>query len=421
MSSSWIEWLGCLLVILAAVLPFGRFRSRVVLAFMSLVAAWLVGTAGALLIPALVGTAVLFGFSVLHPIWRRAGRAAAIGGALLSLLLCILFPPPRVPSLPGPHRIGTGTFELACGGATTPLVVQVWYPASPGAEGSPARWLSDEGLASTFLFHRLAQAPSRSIVGVPMLAQAAPFPVVFYEHSWMGNRLENIVQVEDLASRGFVVIAMDHPEQAARVRHSDHSITLGTLPGSPDFSSPESVAAFERTAAICLTQREWELGQIRQSLDRGDVPMLAHRLRLDRLGVFGFSFGGTTALHLCAHEPAFHAGVNEDGFFLSDMEPTGPFLFFDDDMPAWLLAPATEGETPEQTLIRESDRRIQRSLVDPRHERHILAGARHETFTDRLYLSPIPRLAKAGKLSVAEFRRQVTEPVGEFFMRELMR
>lgn len=45
----------------------------------------------------------------------------------------------------------------------------------------------------------------------------------------------------------------------------------------------------------------------------GDDPLLRGRLDLERIGIFGLSFGGGTTAHACQEEPLIKAGVSLDG------------------------------------------------------------------------------------------------------------
>ena len=342
---------------------------------------------------------------------------AAVGaGALLNFL----FPVPSPPPLPGPHAVGTLTFEIPAQGAAPRLLAQIWYPAANPSGGRPSPWLPDPALAPSFPFHRIARALARARIGAPLwTSPGANPPVIFYEHSWTGHRAENIAQVESLASQGFVVVAVDHPGQAARIRYADGAVVLTELRASVDFSSATGVAEFESTAGRCLTERASNVERVRASLENGAVPVLHDKINLDRLGVFGFSFGGTCALRLCARHPSFHAGANEDGLFLGDEMPRGPFLFFDQEMPAWLLANPAPGEDAGQALTRRAEAQILKALKQPDRHRVILDGATHESFNDRIFLSRYPRVAGAGNRPAAEIHGILSTRLAGFFSRHL--
>ncbi|BCU77665.1 dienelactone hydrolase family protein [Luteolibacter sp. LG18] len=410
----WPEWSACVAaaVSIAPGLRYARLRSFA--GALILLAVMVTGTATWFLLPALLAVALTLR-------WKRPPAvAAAICLIAGSSAACWLFPEPAAPPLPGPHGVGTRTLEIPGDKDTPALMLQVWYPSDDGGPHPAfAPWLPDPALAPAFPFHRLAGAKSRAWNEAVLSTRQARYPVVFYEHAWMGHRAENVAQVEDLASRGFVVIAVDHPGQASRVRHPDGTITPGTLPSIPDLSTNEAAVDFEARADGYLASRERDLARVKQRLIADIIPEWKGHLTLDRVGVFGFSFGGTTALRLCARDPWFHAGADEDGFFLGTEAPLGAFLFLDDEMPAWLLHPPGPDETPERRLIRRSDALIRECMKEAGSQRHILNGTRHESFSDRIFLSPIPRLAKAGRRPAVELHHTIAVDLAELFGREL--
>ncbi len=420
MSSEWIEWTAIAVAAAAAVVPRSKGRWWPLLGLAVLASGWILGTATWLLFPAVSGLCALLLLAGSNRRWRWGGRIVALGGSLLSALLCWLFPLPDIPPLTGNFATGTVTFELAAVDDAPPLVTQVWYPAKDNEALPMARWLPDPALALQLPFHRIGKALARSRSGLELIDSDTRFPVIFYEHSWTGHRAENVAQVEELASRGFVIVAVDHPGQAARVKYENGGVIEGKLT-SPDLTTPAGVADFEALAERCLHERAEQLNRVRQALATGDVPVLKDRLNLDQLGVFGFSFGGTSALKLCAMDPAFHAGANEDGLFLGDAMPRGPFLFFDEEMPAWLLGVAQPGEGAGEAQTRRSEKRIQRAMLEENRQRVIIEGTQHEAFSDRIFTCRIPRLVHAGTRPAIETNRVITSRLGEFFSENLLK
>lgn len=403
---SWLEVLACLLVALPL-----RPRTWRIPGLIGVAAVWIFGTAGVLLGPSILAALMALALHK-HP---KTCNLIALTGATASIALCLLFPLPAAPPLSGPHAVGTRTFEVPAEESYSALVVQIWYPTRD-TSGPKAPWLPDPALAPGVPLHRIAHASSRSVANAIIKDSPQPWRVIFYEHSWMGHRAENIAQVEDLASEGFVVVAIDHPGQASRVRYADGSVIPGQLPGNVDLSTKDAVEAFKALADLSLIRRQTEVARVIKFLTKDG---LGKNLRLNDLGVFGFSFGGTTALRLCETDSLFKAGADEDGFFVDELQPRGSFYFFDDEMPAWLRSPATSNEGTEQAFIRTSEQHIQSALNQAGRYRLFLGGTRHESFTDRIFFSRIPFLAKAGKRPAGELHRTLTTTLADFFKREL--
>lgn len=413
---SWPEWIACLISLIAVVRP---TRNSILLGLAAIATAWIFGTAGGLLFPAAVGNLFLLLLLRSDKYWRMTGVCLAVGGALCSAFLCFILPVPQAPGLTGSHSVGTMTFELPAQSGSPVLLAQVWYPAQPDENAPRSRWLPDPALAPDFPFHRMGHALANSRNGISMLDFTDKFPVIFYEHSWTGHRAENVAQVEALASHGFVIVAVDHPGQAERVRHADGTVIPSGLPASLDLSTDKAVVDFERLAEECLKKRIDEIGRVRRALEEGAVPKLANRLALEKVGIFGFSFGGTCALRACSLDPSFTAGANEDGFFLGEAHPSGPFLFFDQEMPPWLTQPPAATEGPAEALTRRSEKRIQAALGRPDRQRVILEGTRHESFSDRIFTCLIPRLARTGTRPAPDVHQLITSHLTDFFKRNL--
>lgn len=118
---------------------------------------------------------------------------------------------PNDPTAKGSYPVGVKT--LAING----MLVELWYPAMPG---------SNQGLPSknyelrNFLPERDANKipatietlqPCDCYQGLPIASQAGKFPVIFQVHGTAAFRTASLQQATHWASRGFVVIAADHP------------------------------------------------------------------------------------------------------------------------------------------------------------------------------------------------------------------
>lgn len=412
--SPWTDWLACGLVAVAPVLPGPRGQRLAAGAGLGAVAlAYGIGNSGEWLMPVALGGVTAFALAKGGSKWRRGlGVMAALGGAALTVLLGWALPSPELPPWQGPHQVGTLSFEIAEEGAAPRLVVQAWYPTEAKGE---SRWLADEGLAPRFPFHRIARAMVPIAKDSPPLATPAKFPVIFYEHSWTGHRAENTAQVSDLASRGFVVIAVDHPGQAERVRYADGSVVSTRLPGGPDLSTESKVAEFLALGEQCFAERERNLTRALAALETPQASRLTGRLDFSRVSVFGFSFGGSHALRLCTRNPLFKAGANEDGLYFPGEAPRGPFLFFDSELPAFLASPAEPGESPEQTLIRQAEARLQAAAAGPSRRRVVMNGVSHLGFSDAIFRSPWPRFSKTGNQPAAKVHETICKELGDFF------
>jgi len=220
--------------------------------------------------------------------------------------------------------------------------------------------------------------------------------VVFYKHAWLGHRNENVAQLQDLASRGFVIVATDHPGQAKRVLYQDGTVIHGSSRPVPRFFERRLNRVFRERGEDPGDQRFLEIERVRTAFAGGLVPGLDGKVRWTRMGVFGFFFGKTTSIQLSAVNSGFIAGANQDGLYLEVGEPRGPFLFFDQGMPQWLLEPAGTSESAGTDHGRRAEVRTKHAMAANGRLRKILPGPVPASFTDRKFLSPLRWSAEPG-------------------------
>lgn len=120
-------------------------------------------------------------------------------------------PVPEDTSLPGPWPVGART--VGVGG----LTVEVWYPAQVGSEAGQDKLRYDirAGLPEADQ-GKLSDADNPwqdcDCYGeLPLDAGHGPYPAVIFVHGTAGFRSQSLELVVHWASRGFIVVAADHP------------------------------------------------------------------------------------------------------------------------------------------------------------------------------------------------------------------
>ncbi len=161
----------------------------------------------------------------------------------------------------GPHAVGFRTLRLVDetrptpangsfgGAACRPLLTQVWYPAATTPTAGALR-------------------------DAPLDAGGAPYPLILYGHALQDNRLGEGYLAEHLASRGYLVAAVDFP--------------LSKM-GAPGGATPDDLAS--------------QPGDLRAVLDHllaGDGGF-AGAVDPERVGASGLSLGAATVLLLTYH------------------------------------------------------------------------------------------------------------------------
>ena len=174
------------------------------------------------------------------------------------------------------------------------LPVRVWYPAQRWTDGPSARYMSPlvttlvEGSlgvpAGVFEIdtHAIAGAHPRShIKGVILASPGYGLPVA----TLTGLSI-------DLASRGYAVVAIDHPHDAAVVEAPD---------GTPIANDIDATTAFEAKVV--------DFGLVLDALPR----LVPQAGRDTPIGIFGHSIGGAAAAERMRIDTRLDAGVNLDG------------------------------------------------------------------------------------------------------------
>jgi alpha-beta hydrolase superfamily lysophospholipase len=120
-------------------------------------------------------------------------------------------PVPEDTSLPGPWPVGARTVAVG------ELTAEVWYPATPGSEAGleKVRYDIRTGLPDS----EQGKVPDADNPwqdcecwrDLPLDTAHGLYPAVVFVHGTAGFRSQSLEQVRHWASRGFVVVAADHP------------------------------------------------------------------------------------------------------------------------------------------------------------------------------------------------------------------
>ncbi|GAA1500912.1 alpha/beta hydrolase [Kitasatospora kazusensis] len=231
-----------------------------------------------------------------------------------------------LPEPTGPHPVGTVALHLLDASRPDPvagpgryreLMASVWYPARDVAGHPVAPWMADGAmrafLTDTGFAIDPALAPLTSgHVGAPVHCAGHLLPVVVYSHGAHSQRADHTVMVQELASHGYVVVTVDHTYDAFTEFPDGRVLT-------PDRNQPMGPAAFAADIRFLLDCVEDLAAGRNPDTDRRALPAgLLHALDPHRIGMFGWSKGGTaTALTMLADQRV-RAGLSLDG----PMQPT---------------------------------------------------------------------------------------------------
>lgn len=251
-----------------------------------------------------------------------------------------------LPAPSGPYRVGTVSLELTDHSRANPwaaspryreLMVSIWYPAA-GTRRYPRAPLMLPGAAAHFgsangAAKLLYNIPAGSVDWAatltsghelaPVARHRAPFPVVLYSPGAGDPRTSETTLVQDLASRGYVVVTIDHTYDASEVEFPNGKVI--------DSQLDEAIVQAERThteQALVKKIFGTRVADVRYvvgaltALDAGRQPDAGHQplprglagsLNLRKIGMFGVSAGGITAAQAMYEDPRIIAGIDVDG------------------------------------------------------------------------------------------------------------
>lgn len=175
----------------------------------------------------------------------------------------------------GEHHVGVTTLTLINAGIgdvlnadTDPsaitdreLVIEVWYPAIIPADATELELYTDNLILEGFQFYSRAFRDAR-----PEMANG-PYSLIIISHGLSGNRLQMTYLADNLASKGYVVAAIDH---------ADGMVGLESIQTATYYRPVDIQFTLDSLASLSTDER---------SIFNGLVDT-------DNTGLIGYSYGG---------------------------------------------------------------------------------------------------------------------------------
>lgn len=316
-----------------------------------------------------------------------------------------------LPKPTGPYAVGRATYDMVdpfrsetfVDDANTlrSIVATVYYPAQPPHGTKPAPYT--EGKMAQLLAAQVHLPAitaklihSHAYLDVPLAEGKSP--VVLFLPGIGTPPLEYTSSAEDLASHGYVV-AMLYPTYSVPVTvFSDGRVEMMNDAGlrsekePPGTSEEQTDKDRDAIGSVWVADARFALDQL-SKLNRDD-PLLKDHLDLERVGIYGHSFGGATAAEALKIDGRFSAGINMDGKAFGMTDSTRierPFMWMASD-----YSNVTDGQLAQIHMSRtEFNEKISKRVNEredflrPLPEGHlfILKGSTHGTFvTDEAFL-----------------------------------
>ena len=349
-----------------------------------------------------------------------------------------------LPAPSGPFAVGVGTLRLTDSTRATsrsirtrPLTVRLWYPARRSSAAEHAPYAPEPALLDAMVrdgYLDLDSATIRAWAHVRLAARrdappapapsARGWPVLVFSHGMGVAGMNYAAIVQDLASHGYVVLAIDHPIGGFTLAPDGRLLR----PGADSLHYPER--------PIISMVRDWAiddalvLRRVAALLRAPSASPVALDLDTTRAGALGHSLGGAAALEACRTQSLFVACADMDGAPFGDVETEGvgkPILVL-------LSEPDRRRDPPPRDSTEAARRRRFLAMGRERDSSWAaictlqrgatcdvvkLIGTGHFSFSDAPFQFPAQLVGVGATLKPAEMHRAITNRLLAFFDRTL--
>jgi predicted dienelactone hydrolase len=310
----------------------------------------------------------------------------------------------RFPQPSGPYRAAVTDFSLTDETRADSLrgyrelQVRLYYPTT-ATDGERARYhphyrelnrqLSEYLGLPGFLLRRLTHARPHSLQDAPHAALDT-LKLAVFSHGYNGTRSQSTFLMEELASHGYLVAAIEHLHYSCGwIAINGQRAAYSSINPAKDFAVAEAITEAWSTDQIFVKDKLLE----RFAAERRFYPLNREGARLF---VAGHSFGGSAAIRTMCRDSAFAAAINLDGFYFGSTAQVayGPILELRSD-----AKPAEEIGEQELAAAEMSRAAYQYLTFDGRDARldavagaglakTVVEGANHLSFTDLMLAVP---------------------------------
>ncbi len=370
-----------------------------------------------------------------YPIAAATAMALGALGLVFAAALPMLVPVFRFAHPSGPYAIGTVIYhwvDASCAEAfaTDPkerrqLMVQVWYPARANPSAQRAAYMADADTVTAafarlqdkpaFVFGHFKYVTTNARSSVAAAADQPRYPVLLFLEGATGFRQMNTFQVEHLASHGYIVVAIDQPGAAAAVvfpdgRHAAgltlpqfHSMVgpsympVGTNSARTGVLLPNGSTLHDNSIIPYLAQDvSFTLDQLAALNLTDPNGILADKLNLQQVGVFGVSLGGIVAGVACRLDARLRACLVMDAPMSIDVVKAGlqqPSMWITRDAASMRFERQRAGGWPDAEIEahQSSMRAVYEGLPGAGYFVQ-MPGMFHSNFTDIASWTPLARV-----------------------------
>jgi predicted dienelactone hydrolase len=272
------------------------------------------------------------------------------------------------------------------------VLVWMWYPAAPPkgamtAEYLPSPWRAalakyQGKFMSSFFKRDPSLIRTHSFANAPVSPEHSQYPVVLLRAGGSALTADFTTLAEDLASHGYFVIGFDAPYRTFVVVLPEGRI----VPRLPQYNVENANGnladpVIGKLLGMWTSDTKFVVDRL-QKLNEDKASEFRGRMDLNRLGMFGHSFGGATALQFCHDDSRCRATVDLDGIPFGSVVREGltkPCMFVLSDH-------SREMSDPSSHQVISEIQSIYNRLPDGRLYM-VIHDANHFSFSDQILLN----------------------------------
>ena len=326
----------------------------------------------------------------------------------------------------GPYFVGTQNFQIVDASrkmwfsgdikGSRKLSVKMWYPADNITSLKKAPYLNK---------HKLIGSAISKLFGVPEALMdraggvkcnswlnAVPangkFPVIIYSHGHQSIKIANTSQAEEMASNGYIVVAMDHSYDAALTILDEDKIiySRSKLPANDEEALQDSmIQRVKNQLKIRTEDVSFVIDELKIMFEKDK--RFSQVADFDNIGIFGHSFGGCTSIMSAYNDTRIDAVIGLDAYFL----PLPKEIIKKDlNTPFVHLGQVSWGDSDNYEVMRELGKSSNQEFYH-----FAIEGSKHNDYTDFSQFTKLTRKFGSGKISPKSIRYIMNDVMLGFF------
>ena len=215
------------------------------------------------------------------------------------------------------------------------IAVQMWYPASEISDSLhpyidndiKLKYIAEQLDVSQKIVKGLSNVKTNSYYKSPIYNNE--FPVIIFSHGLGGTKIQNSINIENLVSFGYIVISIDHSYDALITILDDKIANFDSDPGwnaniadfrsDPGWNTEIEEITEEEFYRVRIPQINTRAKDVQFVIDqlyilKSQNFYIARNCNLNKIGVFGHSFGGGTSILASHLDSRISACLNLDGW-----------------------------------------------------------------------------------------------------------